>query len=283
MRVKRNSIGNFPQARREVRVTSHSSRKAVSVALAVFGALTSLALLPGLAAAYRTGAVRTARPDLGIRSFDPASGEVGATVTITGWAGSQLKGAFDFTGATAVTFNGTPAASFTVDSASQITATVASGTTSGPISVTTPAGTKTSKKSFGLLTRVYIFGCSHGGGGNANVPAGTYPYLRLAWDMADSSYLNQFLSSTSTTVAIDGKPVKKADSYWDPIGQADGGGGWITNWLYNTGILLAPGDTLSIEAHEFVTNTFSDGVSTYPAGIDLLSGGAGNCTIHALG
>jgi hypothetical protein len=73
-----------------------------------------------------------------ISSFSPGSGRAGTIVTIFGSG---------FTGTTAVAFNGTPAA-YTVNSDSQITATVPAGATSGPISVTTPAGTAAGSKSF---------------------------------------------------------------------------------------------------------------------------------------
>jgi IPT/TIG domain len=66
-----------------------------------------------------------------ITSFAPSWGPVGTAVSLTGTG---------FTGANKVAFNGT-AASFTVVSATHITATVPADATTGPIAVTTPAGT----------------------------------------------------------------------------------------------------------------------------------------------
>jgi IPT/TIG domain len=73
-----------------------------------------------------------------ITSFTPTFGPVGTSVTITGT---------NFTGATSVTFNNVTA-SFVVNSATQITATVPSTATTGPIKVTTPAGSATSTTNF---------------------------------------------------------------------------------------------------------------------------------------
>src|SRR5439155_273136 len=73
-----------------------------------------------------------------ITSFTPTSGPVGTSVTISG---------LNFAGTTAVTFNGTTA-SFTVMSATAIQATAPSGATTGPLSVTTAAGTATSAGTF---------------------------------------------------------------------------------------------------------------------------------------
>lgn len=75
-----------------------------------------------------------------VTSFTPGTGAPGTSITITG---------ANFTGATEVTFNGT-AATFTVDSATQITATVPANASSGPIGVTTPAGSGASVASFGV-------------------------------------------------------------------------------------------------------------------------------------
>src|SRR5438046_2310680 len=73
-----------------------------------------------------------------ITSFTPTSGPVGRVVTISG---------SNYSGTSAVSFNGT-AASFPVSADTQLTAPVPPGATSGPIRVTTPAGTATSASSF---------------------------------------------------------------------------------------------------------------------------------------
>src|SRR5213593_2523531 len=77
-----------------------------------------------------------------ITSFTPAGGVVGTRVTISGT---------NFTGATAVRFNGV-SSTFTVNSATSIQATVPATATSGPISVTTPAGTASSGSSFTVMS-----------------------------------------------------------------------------------------------------------------------------------
>jgi len=74
-----------------------------------------------------------------IKSFTPASGPVGTTVTITGVSLKQTH---------SVTFDGVAAATFTVHSDTKLTAMVPTGAKTGTIAITTPGGTTTSSASF---------------------------------------------------------------------------------------------------------------------------------------
>ncbi|HEX6384463.1 MAG TPA: IPT/TIG domain-containing protein [Anaerolineae bacterium] len=76
---------------------------------------------------------------LTIGGFTPSNGPVGTIVTINGTG---------FDDVTEVKFNGALASDFTIDSDRQIRAGVPAGATTGPISVTSMAGTATSAASF---------------------------------------------------------------------------------------------------------------------------------------
>jgi IPT/TIG domain-containing protein len=80
-------------------------------------------------------------PQPSITGLAPASGAVGASVTITGTG---------FTGATKVWFNGT-SADFTVSSDTQITAVVPQGATTGPVSIDGPGGSSSSPSTFTVV------------------------------------------------------------------------------------------------------------------------------------
>jgi hypothetical protein len=77
-----------------------------------------------------------------IGGFSPGSGVVGASIVING---------ANLSGATMVTFNGV-SATFAINSSAQITANVPVGASSGPLRISTPAGTATSAANFIVLT-----------------------------------------------------------------------------------------------------------------------------------
>ena len=74
-----------------------------------------------------------------ITSFTPTSGPVGTQVTITGTT---------FTGTNKVSFGGVDATSFQVINDSEVKASVPTGAQTGPIAITTSAGTATSSTNF---------------------------------------------------------------------------------------------------------------------------------------
>jgi N,N-dimethylformamidase beta subunit-like protein/IPT/TIG domain-containing protein len=115
--------------------------------------------------AFLNGAVPPPPTSPTITSLTPTSGPAGTSVTI---------GGTNFTGATAVTFNGT-AATFTVTSDTAIQTSVPSGATTGPVRVTTPAGTATSVANFFVIAAPTItsFTPTSGAPGGAVTISGT--------------------------------------------------------------------------------------------------------------
>lgn len=123
-----------------------------SVAATTFKVVSSTEMTATVPSSALTGALSVTTPTGKLNSnghfyvlpqlakFKPASGEVGATVTITGVSLTQTS---------ALSFNGT-AASFTVDSDTQVTTTVPTDATTGPITITTAGGTVTSKSNFAV-------------------------------------------------------------------------------------------------------------------------------------
>ena len=96
--------------------------------------------------------------------FTPGSGPRSTPVTITG---------AKFTGATAVRFNGVVAPAIAVTSDSQIQTEVPAGATTGPISVTSPAGTGTSSAIFYAPPRITTVAPASGVAGTPLTITGT--------------------------------------------------------------------------------------------------------------
>ena len=88
-----------------------------------------------------------------ITSFTPTNAPPGSTVRITG---------NNFTNTSAVSFNGTPAASFVVTNNTTIGAVVPANFATGPIKVTTPAGTATSSGQYYAAPFISGFTPAHG-------------------------------------------------------------------------------------------------------------------------
>jgi len=83
--------------------------------------------------------------------LSPRSGPVGSRVVLTGT---------NLVGTQAVAFNGVAAPSFVVNAAHEVVATVPAGATTGPVTVTTPAGTATSATPFEVVVPIPVLSVS---------------------------------------------------------------------------------------------------------------------------
>ena len=136
-----------------------------------------------------------------ITGFSPTSACAGTTPTIT------LTGT-NFTGATAVKFNGVNATPITVVNATTITVPLPSTATTGPVTVTTPAGTGTSGSNFTInpiptvtntpLTQTI---CS---GGNTTLVTLTSGVAgaTFAWTATATAGVSGFTTSGTSTIPV---------------------------------------------------------------------------------
>ncbi len=129
-------------------VTWTSSNTAVATITSPGGLATALTVGSSTITATHAASGLTASTTLtvvgppSLASFSPTSGRVGDQVTLTGT---------NFIAVSGVTFNGAAASGFTVFSATSIQVNVPAGATTGPIAVTTVAGTANSTGSFVVL------------------------------------------------------------------------------------------------------------------------------------
>lgn len=135
----------------------------------------------------------------------PVRANFGASVVITGT---------NFTGATSVTFNGL-AAIFTVNSTTQITATVPAKATSGPIEVTTPAGTSSTPFMVNPVA-VRTLGWQQSGTGDFNGDG----KLDLLWRNYTTG-VNRVWFMNGTTYVGEADFTLVADTNWQLVGAAD--------------------------------------------------------------
>ena len=114
------------------------------------------------AAGSSSSSVSLFNPLPSVTSMTPGGGPLNTSVTIAG---------ANFIGTTAVQFNGA-AAAFTVQSATGLVATVPAGATTGPITVTTPAGSGASATNFLPGPQIDSFSPSSGAPGAVVVVSG---------------------------------------------------------------------------------------------------------------
>lgn len=136
---------------------------------------------------------------------------------------------------------------------------------------------------------VQIAACVFVGGGQAIVPAGTDVVLDVGDITLRRGQAEAASKNWSFTLAnVDGTPITNPDSYWNsPTLETDVPAygeiypeAWATWWIYDTGITLRTGDTMTVDYNLVAQHAGTDGfipgppVGPFP---QLIVGGT--CTI----
>ena len=175
-----------------------------------------------------------------VSSVSPASGTIGAEVTITGSG---------FAGVTGVRF-GTAAGEFSVKSSSEITATVPAGASTGPVAVTGPGGTASSPKAFTVTPGIALSAVSGSPATTVTVSGagfGAYEAVDIYFGTAD-----QALASASGTGNFAGLAVQVPASavpgraYLTAVGRHSGLSAQAQFLVSNTVTVTNPGIQTSV-------------------------------------
>ncbi|MHB8644046.1 MAG: hypothetical protein ACYDA3_14310 [Gaiellaceae bacterium] len=93
-----------------------------------------------------------------------------------------------------------------------------------------------------------------------SVPAGSEIVLWIGWGQTTRGGVMDFLHDVTTSVLVNGVPVVNADSYWSGpqllyILPSDP---WWVTWTYPTGIVLAAGETLTVQPELVLAHPLAD-------------------------
>ena len=127
-----------------------------------------------------------------ISSFTPSNGPPGTIVRING---------INFSNASAVSFNGTPAVNFFVTNNTTIGAIVPFDVLTGPISVTTPAGTTNSSGFFYGVPGISLFAPTHGLPGT-NITLTGSNFLGATAVLFNGVAATNFFVTNNTTIGV---------------------------------------------------------------------------------
>ncbi len=165
-----------------------------------------------------------------ITSFSPRNSAPGTIVAVNGT---------NFTGASAVAFAGMPAAVFFVTNNTSLGAVVPAGVISGPITVTTPAGTAGSAANFFGAPVINSFTPTHGLPGT-NVTLSGQNFLgaslvrfngsNAAFSVANNTTINATVPSDAPTGAI---------TVIAPAGSATSAQAFTLNYTANLGLMVS--------------------------------------------
>jgi DNA-binding beta-propeller fold protein YncE len=108
---------------------------------------------------------------------------------------------------------------------------------------------------------VNAFGCQLNGG-QVFRPAGTEIVVRQGWGTSNRGLAMDFIQAQTTTVSVNGgAPVEISDGYNQPQPIEGSPSSWVTRVEYPTGMVLAPGESMTFRFVWSVSHRLHDGIS----------------------
>ena len=105
---------------------------------------------------------------------------------------------------------------------------------------------------------VGAYGCFLNGG-HVYRPAGTDIVVRQGWAAKNGGLVQDWLNAQTTTFAVNGgAPVDASDSHTSIQGYPPGG--FVSYVFYDTGIVLAPGESMTFHTVQSISRRLLDGI-----------------------
>ena len=106
---------------------------------------------------------------------------------------------------------------------------------------------------------VPAFVCAEISGGNATVPAGSQVVVAQRWEAKNRGLVQTFLNAQTTTISVNGgEPVDVSTDY-DPIAPTSDGASYFTRVLYDTGVTLNAGESMTFNLVISLSHRLHDG------------------------
>ena len=107
---------------------------------------------------------------------------------------------------------------------------------------------------------VPAFVCAELSGGNATVPAGSQVVVAQRWEAKRKGLVRTYLNTQTTTISVNGgEPVDVSGDYAPIAPTSSDGTSYFTRVLYDTGITLSDGESMTFNLVISLSHQLHDG------------------------
>jgi hypothetical protein len=117
-------------------------------------------------------------------------------------------------------------------------------------------------------------------GGHVERPAGTDVVVRFGWAAKTRGLVQDYLAAQTTAIAVDGGPPVDLSAGYDT--PAPSGDGWASFVDYDTGVVLAAGESTTFDLTLDVSHRLTDGITfaNGESGMPLFGGPGELLAVH---